>query len=127
MSGSFFEYLGRKGVQIGDEGQRDIVAIESFEQQERTICRLEEQITKYRCEEIKNQKLIKTLQDKINQLAPSISDTGSNFMMASEFKSNFEEIMTASLPSAFGGIINRPYLFGKCFQDILLYIYKGIE
>ena len=44
---------------------------------------LYEQITKYKCEESKNQKLIKSLQEKIALLAPSISDTGSNFMMAS--------------------------------------------
>lgn len=38
---------------------------------------------------MKNNKLIKQLQDKINLIAPSSSNTGSTFMMASEFKSQF--------------------------------------
>jgi hypothetical protein len=53
------------------------------------VTNLSEQLTKYKCEDIKNQKLIKTLQDKLALLAPSISNTGSNFMMASEFKATF--------------------------------------
>lgn len=32
---------------------------------------------------MKNEKLLKGLQDKINQLAPNIGNTGSNFMMSS--------------------------------------------
>jgi hypothetical protein len=89
MNNKLIDYLRLKGVAIPIDYDFDDFLISVFEQKEKEIGHLAEQITKYKCEDIKNQKLIKALQDKIVQLAPSSSDTGSNFMMASEFRSNF--------------------------------------
>lgn len=79
-----------------------------MEEKEAVINNLSEQITKSKCEQIKNEKLIKSLQEKVSQLAPSISNTGSNFMMSSEFKTNFEEFFTTLLPTALGQVLDRP-------------------
>jgi hypothetical protein len=35
--------------------------------------------------------------------------------------------MTSLLPNAFGGIIDRPYLFGKCFGLLFESIYNSID
>jgi hypothetical protein len=43
---------------------------------------LEEHITKYKSEQLKNSKLISQLQDKITQICPNNNNTGSIFMMA---------------------------------------------
>jgi hypothetical protein len=98
-----------------------------IDEKERIISNLSEQITKYKCDEIKNQRLIKSLQDKINQLAPNIGNTTSTFIMASEFKNHFEEFMTTTLPGSLGWAIDRPFLFSKCTQDIFIRTYTGIQ
>lgn len=87
-------------------------------QKEVVISNLSQQITKYKCEEVQNQKLIKNLQDKINLIAPSNSNTGSSFMMASEFRAEFEQFMTSLLPTALASLTDRPNLFRLCTEDI---------
>jgi hypothetical protein len=76
---------------------------------------------------MKNEKLVKGLQDKINQLAPNIGNTGSNFMMSSEFKSNFEEFMASVLPTSLSWAIDKPILFSKCVEDVFMTKYKDIQ
>jgi len=35
--------------------------------------------------------------------------------------------MTTLIPSALGGIMDRPYLFAKCVEDIFMLIYCKVE
>ncbi len=72
-----------------------------------------QQITKYKCEEFKNNKLVKSLQDKICQIAPNASNTSSNFMMPSEFKTFFDEFMTNVLSTAMSNWLEKPKLYTK--------------
>lgn len=59
-------------------------------------------------------------------MAPSSGNTSSTFMMASEFKSNFEELMTSTLPLAFESLFDRPFLFSQCTEGIFRMVYGSI-
>jgi hypothetical protein len=100
---------------------------ELLRQKEVVIGNLSQQITRYKCEEVQNQKLIKGLQEKINLIAPSNSNTGSSFMMASEFRAEFEQFMTSTLPTALASLTDRPTLFTKCVADIFHLWYSCVE
>ena len=127
MEAELKDYLKERGIEI-DATLSTLENIKRIvEEKEGVISNLSEQITKSKCEQIKNEKLIKSLQEKVSQLAPNISNTGSNFMMSSEFKTNFEEFLTTMLPTTLGQILDRPQLFSKCTADIFTHTYMTIS
>lgn len=127
MEAELRDYLKECGIEI----DTTLSLVENIkrvvEEKEGIISNLSEQITRSKCEQIKNEKLIKSLQEKVSQLAPNISNTGSNFMMSSEFKTNFEEFLTTTLPTTLGQILDRPQLFSKCTADTFTHTYKTIS
>lgn len=48
-------------------------------------------------------------------------------MMASEFKSTFEDFMTSKLPNSMGFITDRPILYAKCINNVFGVAYRQIE
>ena len=48
-------------------------------------------------------------------------------MMASEFKSTFEDFMTSKLPNSMGFATDRPCLYAKCISSIFGVMYRKIE
>lgn len=75
---------------------------------DRTIASLQGQYTKQKTEISKLNKTIQSLQDKINQLSPNANNSGSNFMMASEFKDKFDEFMKNTLPIVLSPLLEYP-------------------
>ena len=48
-------------------------------------------------------------------------------MMASEFKSTFEDFMTSKLPNSMGFAADRPCLYAKCINSLFGVVYREIE
>lgn len=48
-------------------------------------------------------------------------------MMASEFKSTFEDFMTSKLPNSMGFATDRPFLYAKCISIVFGLVYREIE
>ncbi len=127
MEAELLQYLTTHEVELNPSLSLAQNICHMLDEKETIINNLSEQITRYKCEEMKNEKLIKNLQDKVNQLAPNIGNTSSNFMMSSEFKSQFDEFMTTTLPNSLGWAIDRPSLFSKCTEDIFSNTYLNIQ
>lgn len=101
--------------------------MEELAEKERTIDNLLQQLTKAKVQEAASQKLIKQLQDKIQQLAPTSADSGANFMLASEFRAEFERLMTAALPSLLAPIAEKPLLYAQLAATLLTAAYSSAQ
>ena len=87
---------------------------------------MSEQITKYKCESITLNKTIKSLQEKINALQPNSNNSGSNFMMASQFVDAFKEFMNVKVTGVFGSLLGRPSFYVKIFKEVLKSHYECV-
>ena len=76
---------------------------------------------------MKNNKLISQLQDKIVQMSPNNNNTGSSFMMASEFKDYFDDFMKNCLPACFSPLLAYPQAYAKYSNQIFNSTYSSIN
>ena len=101
--------------------------VELLEEKDLTIKCLETHVTKYKAEHAKDVKAIQNLQDKLTQLAPNSNNTGSTFMLASEFKDFFDLFMKETLSTAFGTLLSYPKTYTKYAKIVLSTVYCQIK
>lgn len=76
---------------------------------------------------MKNNKLISQLQDKIVQMSPNSNNTGSRFMMGSEFKDFFDDFMKNCLPAVLAPLLGYPKAYAKYSNQLFQHVYSNIN
>ncbi|CAD8165273.1 unnamed protein product [Paramecium octaurelia] len=88
---------------------------------------LESDMNKFRIENLRLQQQIKQLQESLVHCSVNLTNTSSKFMLPSEFKLKYENMVKETLPSAFGYLFDQPKVLVQVVQQSCLFLEQVIR